>query len=114
MTPVEFLEARVQEFAFNFDDYRIYPWSDGEKYLEMLRGVLVFHAAWPVLVSTEPDMHFEMVEPDRIAYFMSQRFEWLTQEEYVKRFGSEPPTSPILQAWLKPWQNHPDFNPEWL
>jgi hypothetical protein len=114
MTPREFLEARLDDYAKGFDENRIYPWGDGPKFGEMLRAVLKFHDAWPVLVSAVPDMHFEMVEPDKISYFMQQKFEWLTQEEYKEKFGSEPPTSPILSAWLVPWRTHPDFQTEWL
>jgi len=45
---------------------------------------------------------------------VSKQIAWLTTREYVARFGTDPPTAPILALLALPYADHPDCLPEWL
>lgn len=77
------------------------------------RKVIDLHEQWPVLVE-QPDpgevvwngMHDTVLQ-------ISTRINWLTTQEYRKRFGDEPPTGPIIKALIQPFSDHPDFEEDW-
>ena len=120
MTVEEFLTARLDEakedlLARSEEQYIL---------IDTLRMVLEFHKNWPVLVETQPK--FEMIDKkslelvndprsvDNTIYQMTQRIAWWSREEYVKKFGVEAPTAPLVQSWIEKYQDHPDFNKKWL
>ena len=74
------------------------------------RAIVEFHESWPVLVR-EPEEIAEHTTP--LVVRMSQRISWLTQQEYVRRFGAEPPTAPMLAALAAVYADHPDYRQEW-
>lgn len=79
------------------------------------RRIIAMHDAWPVLVETEPVMESmpNDFDPHIMTFRMTKRIEWLTQREYVRRFGSEPPHAPMLMAMAQKYADHPDFRDEW-
>ncbi|HET7326983.1 MAG TPA: hypothetical protein VFJ14_06805 [Nocardioidaceae bacterium] len=65
----------------------------------VLDAVREVHDAWPVLVEHPPEFEGGIVgDPESVTLRMSQRLAWVTQQEYRKRFGIEPPTAPALAA----------------
>jgi len=78
------------------------------------RAIIDFHRSWPVLVETPPEMTtVDGTDPSAFAYQMTQRIMWATEDEYRKRFGTEPPTAPMLRALAAVYANHPDYQQEW-
>jgi len=79
------------------------------------RTVIDWHKNWPTLVEGPIDISYssENSVSETIAYAISQKVQWMTNEEFRKRFGSEPPTAPLLRSLANIWANHIDFNPEW-
>jgi hypothetical protein len=78
------------------------------------RAIITCHESWPVLV--EGPIEFGLVDgtdPHAIAYRATQQIAWATQAEYRKRFGTEPPTTPMLRALALPYADHPDYRDEW-
>ena len=82
---------------------------------EAKRRVVELHKAWPVLVETPPTFATtsEGLGVNSVTFRASQQIQWLTQEEYRKRFGSEPPTAPMLAAMATVYADHPDYREEW-
>lgn len=81
---------------------------------EAKRKVLALHEAWPVLVSSPPKFE-QTADPIRdMTFRATQQLDWLTNQEYVARFGDEPPTTAILRALALPYAEHPDFDEAWL
>lgn len=77
-----------------------------------IKMIISWHKNWPVLV--EAPAEFETIRnSDEIGYRVTQQIAFLTQEEYRKRFGSEPPTAPLLMQIANLYSDHPDFDPEW-
>lgn len=122
MTLVEFLEARIAEDEAMARDVR-YVWpTDFEVTLnpvrvlaecEVKRRIIECHKSWPVLIETPPEMEIDDTSIDRVVYRMTQRLAWATEDEYRKRFGTEPPTAPVLAALALPYADHPDYRDEW-
>ena len=136
MTLVEFLLARIavdEEWAKAADDtygserWSCEPWMcdeqgghvavDPPRFLaecEAKRRIIEWHKSWPVLATTPPT--FERVDgtdPSSAAFRASSQMAWLTEQEYRNRFGTEPPTGPVLRFLALPYADHPDYNPEW-
>lgn len=82
---------------------------------ESKRAIVELHEQWPVLVGTEPTFDAEEGGSDlnQVTLRMSKQFAWATEREYRARFGTEPPTAPMLRALAKPYADHPDFREEW-
>lgn len=76
------------------------------------RKILDLHEQWPTLVETPPVM---AVEPGREewAAHLTWHLDWVTTTQYRYRFGSEPPTSPIIRALLQPYAGRADFDQAW-
>lgn len=71
------------------------------------------HKKWPVLLESRPV--FETSDDNnRLVMRMTQNIEFITREEYRKRFGSETPTAPMLRAMAQVYRDHPDFDESWL
>lgn len=81
---------------------------------EAKRRIVEFHDSWPVLMETPPV--FENVDPDYAQSMVmraTQQIQWLTEQEYRKRFGDEPPTAPMLVALAAVYADHPDYDEAW-
>lgn len=88
---------------------------------EAKREIVRFHESWPVLV--EGPTTFEHVDTtgrtrtdfdaSSLAMRASKQMAWLTEQEYRARFGTEPPTAPMLAALAAVYADHPDFDPAW-
>lgn len=140
MTPVEFLLARVAEdeaaasYTMTRGDVESEDWggwwlghyqhysrqTPGRvmRRCSAIRRVVELHQSWPVLVETQPTLEtvkpFDPLDPfDGVTMRMSQQLAWLTQQEYRKAFGSEPPTSPMIRALAAAWADHPDYDQAW-
>jgi hypothetical protein len=118
MTPEEFLNARIIEvedyikdkgFEISHDEFMAIA-----NLAQSMRETLKLHQQWPILVSEETDFEFEQVDIDNFAYVATQKFIWMTNEEYKKRFGTEPPTSNMIKSWLRAYVTHKDFDRSWL
>lgn len=78
------------------------------------RAIVELHQQWPVLVQGDPQYdRVDNAAPGAIALRMSQQIAWLTEQEYRRRFGSEPPTAPMLRALAAVYADHPDYDPAW-
>lgn len=77
--------------------------------------IIALHDAWPVLTETETVMEPEPAGHDThvLALRLAKRIDWMTQREYVRRFGTEPPHAPMLMAMAQVYADHPDFRDEW-
>ena len=80
---------------------------------EAKRRIIELHRSWPVLVETPPTFEQAGSDADSMTFRMSQQIQWQTQQEYVARFGSEPPSAPMMRALALPYADHPDFRDEW-
>jgi hypothetical protein len=81
---------------------------------EAKRRIIEWHKNWPVLVTTQPT--FETVpgaDPTSYAMRAYQQIAWTTEQEYRKRFGDEPPTSPILRILASVYADRPGYLEEW-
>lgn len=81
---------------------------------EAKRRIVEQHKAWPVLVETPPT--FEQVgsgDLNSVTFRASQQMMWLTEQEYRTRFGSEPPTAPMIRTLAAVYADHPDYREEW-
>jgi len=118
VTPEEFLNARIIEVEDYIKD-KGFDISHEEfmaiaNLAQSMRETLRLHAQWPILVSEQTDFDFEHVHENNFSYVATQRFAWMTNEEYKKRFGTDPPTSNMLKSWLGAYRLHPDFKVEWI
>lgn len=62
------------------------------------------HERWPVLVETAPGLELADVyysDLNQAFYRISKRILWMTQQEYIKKFGTEPPTAPIIKILME-------------
>lgn len=118
MTPEEFLLARIVEAEQALQNHvlelSLNEFTSLRNLALLMREALKLHQQWPILVSDMPELEFEQVDGNNFSYVATQRFVWLTNEEYVKKFGTAPPTSNMLRAWLVAYRMHPDFQQEWL
>ncbi|HET6916650.1 MAG TPA: DUF6221 family protein [Acidimicrobiales bacterium] len=119
LTLAEFLSARYAEDEAQIREAQELGYSFTISPAQMLadykakRLIVELHESWPVLVETEPTFESGGDDPNQITMRMSQRMAWLTQCEYVERYGAEPPTAPTLRALALPYANHPDYREEW-
>ncbi len=79
---------------------------------EAKRAILKQHEEWPVLVEREPSL--EQIDSLQGGIFrMTREIMWLTEREYVKRFGTAPPTAPMIRTMAAVYSGHPDYDPDW-
>jgi len=129
-TLTEFLAMRLRDIEVLFEGYlfeETYTNKEHERRESLrymiynLQFVLEWHDNWPVLVE-QPMPEITRISPNdemrtslnRYSYEISVRMAWFTQNQYLKFFGTEPPTAPILKHMAQHFQNHPHFNPAWL
>jgi hypothetical protein len=77
------------------------------------RAVLKQHEDWPVLVERTPTGGIEADDIQSMTFRMVKEIAWLTEREYVKRFGTEPPTTPMVKALAAVYASHEDYRQEW-
>lgn len=117
MTIEEFLLARIHELRDSLErsltiDPHIY--RDVSRMLASQEYLIEWHKKWPVLIEEPPTYRRdETLGLDQFRFEMTQKIVWLTQEEYRKKFGSEPPTAPLLMKMASYCADHPDFNESW-
>lgn len=83
---------------------------------EAMRKIIALHESWPVLVEQIPEIDFadgESTTLDRVVYQLSQQIAWMTTQEYRRRFGTDPPASPILRALATAYAGHEDYDEAW-
>jgi len=83
---------------------------------ENQREILRWHKDWPILMESQPELewHRGTLDMERLTYQMSLQIQWLTQDEYRRKFGKEPPTAPLLRRMVREYMEHPDYQEEWL
>jgi hypothetical protein len=101
-------ESVIYAHAFRFDPARVLAECAAK------RAIVEQHQQWPVLVESEPS-ELEQVASGLtdFTYRMTRQMAWLTTREYIKRFGVEPPTAPMLAALAAVYKDHPDYQQEW-
>lgn len=77
------------------------------------RAIIKQHEEWPVLVEKKPEFREDATDPQNMAYRVTQEMAWLTEREYVKRFGVEAPTTNMILALATVYADHPDYRQEW-
>ena len=130
MTVVEFLLARIAEDEAMYRDvagcyvgeaWAPFGWGheidlNAERGLaecEAKRRIIEWHQAWPILVDAPAgfDAYAEGLQSATLR--MTRHIAWMTEQEYRDRFGSEPPTGPVLRLLALPYAGHPDYRQEW-
>lgn len=114
ITIEEFLTARIHDVMCKITGFPLDTFMDIRNMCEAQLWIIQWHKEWPVFVHDEPK--FERSpnpEDNTLTLTMSQRMEWLTEQEYRKKFGTEPPTAPIIKKMAMAFAYHPDFNEEW-
>lgn len=123
---VEFLTERLTEWKREAE-LEISMWAPGTApesnyavvaLVNSQLKIVEWHKQWPVLVEEPPEINtlddYDPLRINSVSYQMIQRIQWMTQEEYVIRFGKHPPTAPHLLEMLKMFEDHPDFWQGWL
>lgn len=118
---IEFLEARItedeaearglqQESDFGLEAFGNYMLAE----CAAKRAIIRQHEEWPVLVEREPSQ-LESVAGglESITYRMTREIAWMTTREYVKRFGVQPPTAPMIRTLAAVYKDHRDYQKEW-
>lgn len=124
MTLIEFLEARIAEdeaeakpmAALEDDDRGGWAIVYAERVLAECaakRAIIKQHEDWPVLVERESEISHDASDLNSVTFRMSRETMWLTEREYVKRFGVEPPTAPMIRILAAVYKDHPDYQQEW-
>jgi hypothetical protein len=132
MTLVEFLTARLYEdeaavrriadcdyfHGVESDaEVEVLRFADPARVLaevEAKRRIMEFHESWPVLVEQRP-MLAPVDAGDLSGFVMraSSQIAWMTEKEYRRKFGDEPPTAPMLAALAAVYADHPDYDETW-
>jgi hypothetical protein len=87
-----------------------------QEYFQAILHILHTHQQWPVLLQQKPDSYQNIktaADFNTVSYAIRHNLEWATRESYVARFGTEPPTDPIVLALARIWKTHANFLPEW-
>ena len=134
LTLTDFLLARIaeDEVRANLRDWHVsgcdtipdasgysYPCDCGvpermRRECEAKRRIVEWHKSWPVLVQKPPTFdQVESADPSGFVMRASQQIAWATEQEYRERFGTEPPSAPILRALAAVYADHADYRDEW-
>ena len=86
-----------------------------EYFDSMLEIIKIHDEIWPVLTTEPPALQkIETVTDfNTVSFQLRQNIEWHTRDSYVKRFGTEAPTNPIVLSFARIWKTHADFLDEW-
>ena len=99
--------------AFGDAAARLVVWNTPRRMLAECaakRAIVKQHEDWPVLVEREPTITSDF---QSMTFRMSHEMAWLTEREYINRFGIEPPTAPMIRTLASVYKDHPDYDPEW-
>lgn len=77
------------------------------------RAIVTQHESRPVLVERDPLISSGVDVSHGMTFRMSREIAWPTEREYVKRFGVEPPTAPMVRTLAAVYRDHPDYRQEW-
>jgi len=77
------------------------------------RVIIEQHKDWPVLVERKPEFTEAGNDLHSMTYRVTQEMVWLTEQEYVKKFGVEAPTTNMIRALAAVYADHPDYQQEW-
>ena len=111
---LDWTEERVSQLVMSPEARAIFS-----TFIENQRAIIELHKKWPVMLEKPAELVVDNVMDSLInpahdfIMSMKQQIAFLTQEEYINRFGTEPPTAPMLKQMAWSWRNHPDWNPEW-
>lgn len=80
------------------------------------REIVELHKAWPVLV--EMPLAFDGPTPalgdvNAMTFRMTQQLAWQTEQQYRERFGTEPPTAPMIRSLATIYADRPGWREEW-
>lgn len=113
LKPMGFLRARMDDLERDMYMLPSFLFYQVKNLIESHRELIDMYEAWPVFVETQPEYDFTGGY-DTISMVVSQQQAWFTQNEYVKRFGDEPPMNGPIRAMLLRYSKHPNYNPEWV
>ena len=108
---VKFLQARWDEEEAYLNGSNGWVGEDTRLRLDMVkanRKIVAFHERWPVLLKSEPEIPTLAGGMGNFTFQIQQRMEWLTQREYIERFGETPPTAEVIRILAEPYRDHPD------
>lgn len=115
-TPDEFLFNRIRDLRRKCSALPFGLYEAIDIVLTNQEAIIKMYKEWPVLVSTEPEL--EQLDGETLDfgfhYRMTQQIQWLTVQEYRKKFGTEPPLGKIIQEMLVAYRDHPYFDPAWI
>src|SRR5690606_20541868 len=80
------------------------------------RLLLKLYRDWPVLVEEEMarlDPYPIEGDVQSMTFRMTRQIAWATNQQYIARFGTEPPHTDFIRALASVWAEHPDFDPSW-
>ncbi len=78
------------------------------------RAIVELHKNWPVLVESPPTFNSSPSDDlNAMTVKMSRQIMWATEQEYRNKFGTEPPTAPILRALAQPYRGADGWQEEW-
>lgn len=121
MNITEFLLERIAEdereatVCLGRPHYSTRRWTRMLSECEAKRAIVKQHEQWPVLTE-RPAPEVGVVNPydlQATTLRMSKHLDWLTEQEYRKKFGDEPPTAPMLKELAAIYSDHPDYREEW-
>ncbi|WP_417220532.1 DUF6221 family protein [Arthrobacter sp.] len=120
---LEFLQARISDDEFEANlCLRAYSQGkdvSGRRWKRVLaecvakRTIIAQHETWPVLVSEDPVMEEYPTDLRGFAMRASQQIMWLTERQYIARFGTAAPTAPMIRTLAAVYADHPDYQQEW-
>lgn len=115
MSIEDFILARLSDAEQQLakENISVDAWITISRIIANQRAAVEWHKSWPVLLETKPKFDVMADDFENVRYRMSQQITWVTEEEYRKKFGSEPPTAPLLKDMAAVWQTHPDWREDW-
>lgn len=113
MTIEEFITARLEELTHEE------PWGLEDfisSFVCSTFEILELQKQWPVLIKgrPEPAVVYNELSSDSVIMRMTEKINWLTRQEYIEKFGEQPPTTPILASIAAIWRSHEDYDPAWV
>lgn len=112
-TPIGFLKMRLREVELSSTTVHMDLYQMLQPIIYAQWQVLEMYENWPVHIET-PYGYEEFTGYDTITIRLTHKMEWLTRQEYVKKFGTEPPMSGPIKKILNFYRDHPNINKEWL
>lgn len=77
------------------------------------REIIKLHEEWPVLVEGNPETETVNSNFDNISLRITQQIMWTTERAYLAKFGTTPPTAPMISSLAAVYADHPDYQQEW-